>query len=49
MKIKMTGRETLLMSPGEEYVVPDNIGLQIIRRGKGVEIVDEKKKIVKKE
>jgi hypothetical protein len=47
MRIKMTARETLIMSRDEIYEVPDNIGAQILRRCHAVEIVEEKKKAKK--
>lgn len=52
MKIKMIARETLIMSKGEIYEVPDNIGMQLLRRKHAVEIkdeVEEPKKKPKKE
>jgi hypothetical protein len=52
-KIKMTGRETLIMTRDEIYSLPNNIADQILRRGHCVLIEEEeetpKKKIAKKE
>lgn len=46
----MLSRETLIMSRDEIYMVPDNIGAQILRRGHAVEIEEEEpKKKAKKE
>lgn len=41
MKIKIVGRETLVLSPGEVYDMPDNIAAQIIRRGRAQEYKEE--------
>lgn len=58
--IVIKGREMLVLSPNERYVMPDNIADQLIRRGKAEEIkpdvveqikaeeVKEKRKYVKK-
>lgn len=44
MKIQIKGRETLILSPGEIYEMPDNIARQLIRRSKAVELIDEEPK-----
>jgi hypothetical protein len=51
MKIQIKGRETMLLTPGEIYDMPDNIALQLLKRGKAVELKNEvePKKKVKKE
>jgi|GEM_PF-3282329 len=36
--IVIKSRETLILSPGERYSMPDNIAMQLINRGKAIEI-----------
>lgn len=33
MKLTITGRDMLILTPGEEYDVPDEIAKQLIERG----------------
>lgn len=41
--IVIKSRETLVLSPGERYSMPDNIADQLIRRGRAnVILVDDK-------
>jgi hypothetical protein len=49
MKIKIIGRETLVLSPGEVYDMPDNIAAQIVRRGRAQEYKEESASKKKKE
>ena len=47
MKIIFSARDTLVISPGEVYEMPDEIAELFIRRGKATIVVEEKKKTKK--
>jgi hypothetical protein len=38
IEVEITGRETMILFPGQIFGVPDNIAGQLIRRGKAKEI-----------
>jgi hypothetical protein len=44
MDIKITGREMILLSPGETWSFPDAVAQQLLARGKAVKIESEPKK-----
>ena len=48
IKIKMTARETLIMSRDEIYCLPDNIAMQILKRGRCVEVKEDEEPPKKK-
>jgi hypothetical protein len=51
MDVVIKGREMLVLSPNERYTMPDNIALQLIKRGKAEEIkpdiIEQEKKTKK--
>lgn len=46
IEVEITGRETLILFPGQIFGVPDNIAGQLIRRGKAKEVSKKGKKAV---
>jgi hypothetical protein len=49
LKIKMHARDTLVLSPGEVYDMPDYIADQLLRRGKATLVEEPVKSKSKKE
>ncbi len=44
IEVEITGRETMVLLPGQIFGVPDNIADQLIRRGKAKEVSKKSKK-----
>jgi hypothetical protein len=47
-EVEITGRETMILLPGQIFGVPDNIAGQLIKRGKAKETKAEKPEKSKK-